>query len=304
MLPKGLSLSATLATFVVLLSLPARASAQGSLTAADIQRLQDSVLAASSDVASVRARDRDLAARLQDELDDLRDEVVYLRVKLRREGSVSWAEYGDLRDRIDALRARAVGPAETKPAEPARQAPAEAPRPSAGQTATAPHTLPVGQEIDVRLQVPLSSETAQVEDRFTATTMVDVIENGRVLVPAGSVVRGFVSTVDKAGRVDRKGSLNLAFDQITVSGRSYPLRATVTQALESEGVRGEAGKIGAGGAIGGIIGGIIGGLKGALAGILIGAGGVVAATPGEDVKLPAGTVLRLRLDSALEIAAK
>ncbi len=153
----------------------------------------------------------------------------------------------------------------------------------------------------MRLQKTLSSATAQVEDRFEGTTMVDIRNGDRVIVPAGSIVRGIVSSVNKAGRVERKGALTLAFDRITVSGRSYPVRATVTQALESEGIRGEAGKIGAGAGVGAIIGGILGGVKGALAGILIGGGGTIAATEGKDVELPAGTVLRVRLDSGLNL---
>ncbi len=75
----------------------------------------------------------------------------------------------------------------------------------------------------------------------------------------------------------------------------------MTQALESEGIRGEAGRIGAGAGVGAIIGGILGGLKGAVAGILIGGGGTIAATEGKDVDLPAGTVLRVRLDSGLDL---
>jgi hypothetical protein len=75
----------------------------------------------------------------------------------------------------------------------------------------------------------------------------------------------------------------------------------VTEALESEGVRGEANKIGAGAGVGAIIGGILGGVKGAIAGILIGAGGTVAATEGTDVELPAGTVLRSRFDAPLNL---
>ena len=50
--------------------------------------------------------------------------------------------------------------------------------------------VPTGQEIDVRLQSTLSSETATVEQRFEATTAVDLMQNGRVLIPAGSVVNG------------------------------------------------------------------------------------------------------------------
>ena len=46
---------------------------------------------------------------------------------------------------------------------------------------------------------------------------------------------------------------------------------------------------------------ILGGVKGALAGILIGGGGVVAATDGQDVQLPAGSTLRVRLDSPLTL---
>ena len=125
-----------------------------------------------------------------------------------------------------------------------------------------------GQEIDVRLQTELTSDTAQVEDRFEATTVVDLYQGNRVLIPAGSLMRGIVSSVNRASRTDRKGSLTVSFDQVTVNGRSYPMRGTVTQALESEGINGEIGRIGAGSAVGAIIGGIIGGVKGALLGVL------------------------------------
>jgi hypothetical protein len=95
--------------------------------------------------------------------------------------------------------------------------------------------------------------------------------------------------------------MTVAFDQVTINRQAYPIRGTVTQAIESEGIKGEAGKIGAGAGVGAIIGGILGGFKGALAGILIGGGGTIAATEGKDVDLPAGTVLRVRLDSGLNL---
>jgi len=157
--------------------------------------------------------------------------------------------------------------------------------------------LATGQEIDVRLQKELTSDTAQVEDRFEATTAVDLYRGNDVLIPAGSMMRGVVSSVNRASRTDRKGSMTVAFDQVTVNGRAYPMRGTVTQALESEGIKGEIGRIGAGSAVGAIIGGIIGGTKGALLGVLIGGGGTIAATEGKDVHLPAGTLLRVRMDT-------
>jgi hypothetical protein len=164
-----------------------------------------------------------------------------------------------------------------------------------------PGTIPVGQELDVKLQNSLSSESATVEQRFETTTAVDLTQNGRVLVPAGSVVRGVVSSVKKAGRIDRAGSLTLSFDQMVVNGREVPIRGTATQVFESGGIREEAGTAGVGAGVGGVIGGVLGGVKGAILGAVIGAGGAIAATDGKDITLPAGSIVRVRLDSAASV---
>ena len=161
--------------------------------------------------------------------------------------------------------------------------------------------VPVGQELDVRLQDALSSKTATTEQRFTATTAVDLMQGDRVLIPAGSTMRGVISSAEPAGRVDRTGRLTLAFDQITVNGRNYPVRAMATQVFESGGIREEAKTVGTAGGVGAIVGGIIGGFKGALIGAIVGSGGVIAATEGKDVELPAGTVVRVRLDQPIEM---
>lgn len=161
--------------------------------------------------------------------------------------------------------------------------------------------IPVGQEIDVRMQQPLSSKTAEIEQRFETTTVVDLMQGDRVLVPAGSVVRGVVRAVDRADRVDRQGSLTLAFDRMAVNGREYPIRANATQVFQSGGIREEAGTVGAAAGVGAIVGGIIGGLRGALIGAVVGSGGVIAATEGKDIDLPAGAIVRLRLDSPVSM---
>ena len=189
--------------------------------------------------------------------------------------------------------------------------PPPAPRTSdvTSQAQTAPETvpsadrgsIPVGQEIDVRLSNSLSSETAQVEQRFEATTAVDLMQDGRVLVPAGSVVQGVVSGVEKAGRLDRSGSLTLTFDRLRVRGREIDMRATATQVFESKGIRGEAGTAGVGAGVGGVVGGLLGGLKGAVLGAVIGAGGAIAATDGKDIELPAGSVVRIRFDTPVRV---
>jgi hypothetical protein len=288
------------------------AQSSTSVTTTDIQHLQDSIYDASRDIAQVRSRDATLASQLQAELDDARDDATYLKVKLRRNEPIARVEYSDLRDKIENIRSRARGDSSGGYTPPAgsRTEPSRGDRdawPSAPTTVKGrrPNEIPVSTEFDVRLQNPLSSATSQVEDRFEATTMVDLQdEKGHVLVPAGAVMRGTVTSVTKATRLERKGSLTVGFDRLTVDHQSYPIRATVTQALESEGIRGEAQKIGIGAGAGAILGAILGGTKGALAGILIGGGGTIAATEGKDVDLPTGTVLRVRLDEPLTLQGR
>jgi hypothetical protein len=301
--------------FTAVLALAAVAQAQQTVNAGDIQRLQDQAYQAGGDVSRLRTSDPNLASRLETELDDLRDEIVYLKVKIRKEGTVSRTEYSELRDRLQDIRGRARGDNSTPPSGSGKSGEVSggvSGEPSGGVSSgpsggvydtrrptsqgSGRSSIPEGQQLDARLEKELTSDTAQVEDRFQATTMADLYEGNNVLIPAGSVLRGVVSAVNRASRTDRKGSLTVAFDQITVRGRTYPMRGTVTHALESEGIRGEAGRIGAGAGVGAIIGGIIGGVKGALLGVLIGGGGTIAATEGKDVTLPAGTILRVRLD--------
>lgn len=281
------------------------ASAQSTtVTAADIQRLQDDVYDLDRQISRLRgAVDAEQVAQLQGELDELRDDVVYLRVKQRREGTVSRDEYTEVRDRLEKLRGRVASDRSGSATSSGGSSSTRRTDDETGSTtgSRGSGVIAVGQEIDARLQDTLSSDRNQVEDRFTATTVVDLEIDRRVVIPAGSELRGVVSSVNPAGRIERKGSLTVTFDQITIDGRTYPMRGTVTQALESEGVRGEVGKIGAGAGVGAIIGGILGGVKGALAGILIGGGGVIAATEGKDVELPAGTILRVRLDAPPDI---
>ena len=286
-------------------------SAQTNVSSAEVQRLQDSIYDASRDVAQLRSRDASAATRLEGELDDARDEAVYLKVKLRKNETVTRNDYLDLRDRIDSIRSRARGdvgtPAATSGAardtRPSTSADSLPPRPPAAGDRTQSNTydIPVGSEFDVRLQTSLSSSSAQVEDRFEATTAADLIIDGRTLVPAGSVMRGVVSSVQPAGRLKRKAEMTVTFDQLTINGSSYPIRGTVTQAIEGEGVKGDLPKAGVGAGVGAIIGGILGGFKGAMAGILIGGGGTIAATEGKEVELPQGTVLRVRVESPVPL---
>ena len=299
------------------------------VTQADVQRLQDSVFQAGSDVQQLKSRDAARAAQLQAQLDDLRDEVIYLKVKLRKEGSLQRTEYAAVRDRLDDLRSQATNyttnytpspGSNTAGTAPATTTASRAAGTSAAATSQSQSTarnaapgqttstatgrdveVPSGTELDVRLSNVLNSGTAKVEDRFEGTTLVDLNIQGRSVIPAGSVMRGVITSVDPATRTNRTAKMTVSFDQVTVNGRAYPIRGTVTQAIEGEGIKGEAGKIATGAGVGAVLGGILGGVKGAILGTVIGGGGITAATEGKEVELPQGSVLRVRLDSPVQI---
>ena len=308
-MPRTIYHAAFAALLVASLAAPAAAQQGPSVTQSDIQRLQDNVYQAGNDVSQLRSRDNTRAVQLQAELDDLRDEVIYLKVKLRKDPQgFARYEYTDVRDKIEDLRTRARGDstgaysAAPSTSSTGRQATT---RGTTGTTTTANQRgaieIPAGTEIDVRLSNTLDSGVAKVEDRFEGTTLTDLSINGRTAIPAGSVVRGVVTAVEPGTRTNRTAKMTVSFDQVTVNGRAYPMRGTVTQAIEGEGIKGEAGRTAAGAGVGAIIGGILGGFKGALAGILIGGGGTIAATEGKEVQLPQGSVLRVRIDSPVTI---
>jgi multidrug efflux pump subunit AcrA (membrane-fusion protein) len=254
--------------------------AQQALSIADLEasldRAQTELRAAEGRVSETER------AALRRDLDELRDEVTFHRVQRRRGERVSDKELADVSVRINRFIDDVKGRGRGRVNPDARE-------------------IPVGTEVDVRLQTPLNSRDAQVEDRVDATTMVNLYRGDTLLVPAGSVLSGYLTAVERATRTDRKGSLTIRFNRLTIDGRTVQVRAQVTQALESEGLKGEAGRIGAGAGVGAIIGGILGGFKGAVTGILVGGGGTVLATEGKDLELGAGAVLRVRFDSAVSL---
>ena len=244
------------------------------------------------------AYDRNQGSADRQEMSDIRDELGYMRVKQRRGEAVTRTDRLRLSDRVDRFLGRMNGRASSSTGvyDRANRDDRNGTNQSRGRL-----EIPSGSEVDVRLLTALTSDTAQIEDRVEATTLIDLYNGNDLLVPAGSTLTGWVTSVDRASRTDRKGSLTLEFNRLKVNNRSYDVRAYVTQALESEGIKGETARIGAGSAVGAIIGGILGGVKGAIAGILIGGGGVIAATEGKDVHLPEGTVLRVRFDSPVPL---
>jgi hypothetical protein len=283
----------TLGISAIVVLLAATLHAQALVTSADLTRLETTATEIETLAATLAKTDATQAAEVRASLKDASEEIAYLKVKLRKEGRVTREEYAAVRDRLETLRIKTLGSSAGKVT--GMRVP--------GDEKPIAVVVPVGTEIDMRLQSPLNSGTAKVEQRFEGTTLVDVSLSGNVLIPAGSIVRGFVSSVHPASRTERKGSLTLSFDELRIDERSYRLRASVVKALDAK-MANDVTTIGAGAVVGGIVGGILGGGKGAVLGVLVGGGGTMAATDGTEVDLPLGTVLRIRVDQPVEISVR
>ena len=173
-------------------------------------------------------------------------------------------------------------------------------------------TVPADTVIRVRMDSQMSSRSARVGDRFSATVTEPVYggESGLEVVPVGSKIWGRVTSVKQAGRRS-PGNISVSFYQIATPSRAtYPINGSLSS-LQADDVNADnegtvAGKsnrkrdavfIGGGAATGAIIGAIAGGGKGAAIGAIVGAAGgagSVYVQGREDIELLSGTELTIR----------
>jgi hypothetical protein len=164
--------------------------------------------------------------------------------------------------------------------------------------------VPDGTQIQLRLEEPLSSRTARQEDHVVATVAEPVLGEGgadRPAIPAGTEVRGVVESVQRAERPSKGGRLDVSFESLVLDERPVDIDARVVEMKEG-GI--DERRAGLGALIGGVLGAVIDGKKGALVGAILGGGGAVIASAGEEVELPAGTLLTVRLERPLRVARR
>jgi hypothetical protein len=165
--------------------------------------------------------------------------------------------------------------------------------------------VPAASVIGLRVETPVSSERAQIEDRVEARVTRDVTVDGRVVIPSGARAVGSVTSVDKGGKIKERARLGVRFHTLVLAdGTEVPIR---TEAIfrEGESPAGESSRKIGGAAIGGaILGAIMGGKKGAVVGGATGAAGGTAAVMAGDrnaATLPAGTIVTVRLTAPVTI---
>ena len=165
-------------------------------------------------------------------------------------------------------------------------------------------TLPAGTALPLQMTSAISSESAQVETPVSARLSNAVVINGDTVIPAGSVLTGTVTDVERSGRVKGRAHIAFAFNEVRMNNGREDIRTDPVN-FEAEATKGEdATKVGAGAVGGAILGGILGGKKGAGKGAIAGAaagGGVVAATRGKEVVVAEGTNVTATLAAPLTL---
>ncbi|HUA98594.1 MAG TPA: hypothetical protein VMA34_09735 [Terracidiphilus sp.] len=184
-----------------------------------------------------------------------------------------------------------------------------------------PQPMPPGEVADgtvirVRLLDYLSTATSQSGDRFRGQVATDVLQDGSVLIPAGSEIEGRVVEAS-SGHFAGRGSMDLRPETVTLpDGKRYQMFAMLSGTPGSRAQVGAEGTVTPGsrlgrdgieygGAVGAgaVTGAILGGPAGALAGTLIGAGVITAhlTISHPQATLEPGTVLMFTLTRPLDL---
>jgi len=164
--------------------------------------------------------------------------------------------------------------------------------------------LPAGSVIPVRIETSVSSAHSDPEDRVLATVRQDVRSGGRVVIPAGSEMRGHVLYAKRSGRVKGRAQLGLRFSEVNVNGRWHRIGTQRIGLVAPATHKKDGAIIGGGAGAGAILGAIVDGKEGAAKGALIGAGtgtGVVLGTRGKEVGLASGARWRVKLTQPLVV---
>jgi Glycine zipper 2TM domain len=221
----------------------------------------------------------------------------------RREAELALKEKEkELADR-EALLAKSSAP---KPAPVAAAPKPAAPKPKPVPVATGPkdYVVPAGTSLSVQLPAEISTKTAKVGQRVSGNLTNDIVVDGKVVAKAGALVQGEVTEVISGSKtIGGKPTLGLSFDNLTFDGGDRPINAKITQVAKKSDKGRDTAKIAGGAVAGGVVGHQIDSDKGKIIGALIGAaaGTAAAKKTGQEVVLPAGTVVGMTLESPVTV---
>ena len=159
-------------------------------------------------------------------------------------------------------------------------------------------TVPEGTAFPVVLETGISSATSRSGDRVVARLAEDVRVGEKVVVPAGSEVRGQVTAAVPSGRVKTRARLAFDFDTLVLDGKEHSIGTRTVDLTAGDTHNRDAATIGIGAGAGAIVGAVVDGKKGAGIGALIGGAagtGVVLTDTGKEITLGTGSRVNVRL---------
>ncbi len=180
--------------------------------------------------------------------------------------------------------------------------------------------VPAGTKLPVVLKHGINTKTAKPGDNVYCETNFPVVQNDRILIPAGTYVQGSISNIKRPGRVKGRAEILMHFNTLIFpNGYTVALPGAVDNVpgADTEQVKDKEGTIQADsskgrdvatvagtGATGAVIGAAAAGGKGA--GIGAAAGGltglaITMLTRGNEVKLDPGTTVEMVLQRSLTL---
>jgi len=196
----------------------------------------------------------------------------------------------------------------------------------AARAQTAQNQVIPGTQVRLTLMNGLSSSVAHSGDPFTAIVAEPVFAGNTMILPAGAIIHGTITTVDrpKFFSMFRGGAaMNLKFDSIEVESRLFPAKMSILsiyeggpaaskqrkdvktvegeEVTENHSLKTDVEDVAIGTAGGSTVGLIFSHvLRGTVFG-LVGGTAYVMAKKGKDIDLPAQTGMLVRMDSAVAL---
>ncbi len=186
-------------------------------------------------------------------------------------------------------------------AQPATNQPAAA---TPGQAAA----IPAGTQVQIRTNQAIDATKENVGQQYSAEIADNILDaSGNILVPKGSQAQLTIANVGTTQKGVGSNEVSLALQSINVGGRTFTVQTNPVTQQNERGIganKRTAEMTGGGAVLGTVIGAVAGGGKGAAIGAAVGgASGAAAqvATRGNEVKVPAETVLTFKLDQSVTL---
>lgn len=165
-------------------------------------------------------------------------------------------------------------------------------------------SVPAGTRLLIRMTDSIGSGRNRAGTLFTGRLETNVMSGNTVAAPAGAVVHGRIIQSSGAGRAAGRSELSLELTDIVINNTRFPILSNDYSVQGANALGGTARRTAGGAGLGAVIG-AIGGNAGR--GAAIGAAGGGASSlisRGEQINIPAGTLLEFRLQQPASLPSR